>query len=237
MKTFTFLALPFAACLSMVSMSQAATVSIETDEIGAASTSGISGYTTSGADMDGMQVTGFFGQGISKTATFLANGASSGFADGSWFSLSLNGNSSFSSPFVVEVAKGTLQSLEIDGVPGDTIFDIVGSSAGTPGSAYGRGFTTSDKTPGEISVLFSRPISLTGAPHAGDLYGAMAIDFSGIGGLSAGQSFSFIQDTDNTAIAGDFTPAPAPVPLPAGFLLCLTSLSAFGMMRISAKRA
>ncbi|WP_299866936.1 hypothetical protein [uncultured Roseobacter sp.] len=236
MKTFTFLTLPVAAYLSMAGLSQAATISIETDEIGAASTSGISGYTTSGADMDGMQITGTFEKGATRKATFLANSAKSGVADGGWFSLSLDGTSSFSSPFVVAVTQGRLQSLQIDGVPGDTIFDIISASVGTSGSAYGRGFTTYDKTPGEVSVLFSRPISLTDMAHAGDLYGAMTVDFTGLGGLAAGRSFSFIQDTDNTAISGDFTPAVALVPLPAGFFLCLTALSAVGMLRRKANR-
>lgn len=238
MKNLSITALALATFMVVPGISQAATVSFDTDDKDAVSTSEIGGHTTNGADMDGMRVTAFFDQGITQSARFTADGSSSGIARHDGFSLSFDGRSTFSTPFVLKATQGRLQSLKIDGVSGDTIFDIVGSSTGTAGSANGRLFSTTSDKSGNVAVTFSRPVSLSQETHAGDLYAAMMVDFGGIGGLAAGETFSFIQDTDNTAIAGDLTPAIAAVPLPAGLLLMINAIGALtALSRYKRQRA
>lgn len=220
------------------SASFAATVTLERNDLDAVSTTAISGYTTNGADMDGMHVTAYFDGRAAQSSAFMANGSSSGIAQQDGFTLSLSGYSTFSSPFVLTSTRYLLTALQLVGISGDTIFDTVGTSTGTSGSANGRPFSTTSNTVGDIAVTYSRPVSLTGAAHAGDLYATMLVDFTGIGGLSAGQTLSFVQDTDNTAIAGDITPNVSAVPLPAGLFLLLNAAAAFGIAsRFKAKKS
>ncbi|WP_298837620.1 VPLPA-CTERM sorting domain-containing protein [uncultured Roseobacter sp.] len=210
---------------------QAATVDISKTDGSVQSTDGLTGYTTSGADMDGMRVTAGFLDGNTSRAVFGATGRQSGAAEGDGFSLSLSGFSTFSTPFELSVSRGVLTWLQIDALPGDTVFDTQRSGTGTPGSANGTDFTPRTSLDGTIPVLFSNILALRDETPAGDLYGTLRIGFDQLstGGLQSGSSFSFVQDTDNLTTPAE--PLVSTVPVPAGLPLVLTGLAAFGYMR------
>ncbi|WP_375230324.1 VPLPA-CTERM sorting domain-containing protein [Roseobacter sp. S98] len=231
MRFFKTIASAALAAATLSTMAAAATVDIIRTDGRTQTTEGLTGYTTSGADMDGMVVTAGFVQGGKRSAVFGATGNRAGAAQGDGFALSFSGFSTFSSPFELSVSQGVLSWLQIDALPGDTVFDTVRSVTGTPGSVYGTVFSPRTTLDGTVSVLFTNALALAGETPAGDLYGTMRIGFDQLtgGGLQSGSSFSFVQDTDNLTTPAE--PVISSVPLPAGLPMVLSGLVAFGFMK------
>jgi hypothetical protein len=189
-------------------------VSIGTSGAGAAVTAGLSGFTTLGDGMVGMRVTGYFADTTSEVLAWAATGAGAGGVSGG-FSVAVSGDT-FSADWVVSTRK-TLTGLLFEGQPGDTLFDRSLPAPGTAGSANGADFTyVGDQLDGSIRVLYSRPLAVLPAPSLGDTWVNMLVELSGLdgGGLGAGQTLRFVQDTDNVALPGDIRPVPVPGALP-----------------------
>jgi hypothetical protein len=178
----------------------------------------LTGYQTTGNLMNGMRVTvgylgggfetqtwgtigparnksgGAFGSGWSLTQT----GDTFGFRDGDWWpwTLDVSGNR----PIAV---------INIDAVPGNTVFDTIAGRTVTPNSADGRPFTLYYSDNGPTAVDYTVPIDIS----QGDLFGQLT--------LSWNQGFSgqlqFLADTDNGTNTNPVQvafPPPAPVPPP-----------------------
>lgn len=173
----------------------------------------MTGFATDGTMMGGSEVTVNFVGGLSQTAIW-SNGTSS--AAGTGWSLSLPGDS-FNTPWVLaNTAATTIVGFAFDGLLGNTTFDIINSPPLSPGSAAGNPFgdaVASDDT--EITgadATYSNELSVGGV-FFGDQYVRMDVAFVGTG-LTIGNSFSFIADTDNAdAQFGGIVPTPEPASL------------------------
>ncbi len=211
----------------------AATVSIATDNSTPFTTMGIDTFNTGGGDMDGMIITGTFADASSQALTFNGTGGNAGSTGAGNFNVSFNGSTTFSTAWDLSVSTGKLVSLVFQGAPGSTIFDILPGSPSTPDSASGKQFAISGSSPdGNIAVTYSNPVGVVPNVPVGDLFATMTVDFSGLasGGLDAGTSLSFFQDTDNSASRGPIVPVD-PVPLPAAGWLLLAGLGGLAAAR------
>ncbi|WP_300035971.1 hypothetical protein [uncultured Roseobacter sp.] len=226
-----------AVAIALSGFAQAATVDITRTDGTLQSTTGLTGYTTGGADMDGMVVTAGFRSGATRRAVFATTGTRAGAAKGEGFALGFSGLSTFSAPFELSVSRGVLTSLRIDALAGDTVFDTASGNTGTPGSANGTGFRLRGTVDGPVSVLFTDILALENETPAGDLYGTLRIGFERLagGGLQSGSTFSFVQDTDNLTTPA--APVVTSVPLPSGMPLVLSGLVALGYLRHRRTRA
>ncbi|WP_424964500.1 VPLPA-CTERM sorting domain-containing protein [Dinoroseobacter sp. S375] len=220
-----------AACFVLPLGAHAASVTVNLTPGTLFTTDAIGGFATTGGDMDGMLVTGTFAGGASETLTFNGTGGTAGSTGAGSFSVALNGNS-FTSSWSVNVSSGLLTSLQLQGAPGDTIFDVATSLAGgsTENSENGRTFEETSNLSGAIVATYSNNVALTGDAPVGDLYESLFIDLSGLagGGLSSTQTLAFRADTDNAAAGSSVVPA---IPLPASFPLILAGLGALGLTR------
>jgi hypothetical protein len=184
----------------------------------ASAATALTGYQTTGNLMDGMRVTvgylsggfetqiwgtvgpasdksgGAFGSSWSLTQT----GDTFGFRDGTWWPWTLNVSGS-----------RPISAINIDAVPGNTVFDNISGRTVTPNSADGRPFTLYYSTNGPDAVDYTVPIDIS----QGDLFGQLTLRWN--------QGFSgrlqFLADTDNgtnTNPVQAAAPPPAPVPPP-----------------------
>jgi len=173
----------------------------------------ITGFATTGADMEGMNVTVNFLDGTSDSAIWSATVGSSGAASGSDWSLSQPGDTFGGSWSFAYSGLGTITSLIIDAVPGNTMFDT-GASPSTPGSALGWPFTfQSGLEP--TSFAYSVPIDIS----AGDLFGTLSLFWNS--GFTANNSLRFIADTDNGSPDDPVTPKDVPEPTAVLSLLAI----------------
>lgn len=156
---------------------------------------GLTGFMTSGDQMDGMKVTACFTGGCGLTLIWADTGPGSGGVTGAGWSLSVAGDTfnvdAWSFVFAPNNQLGQLLSLTLDGGP-FTLFDRTAPSPGTPGSAAGRDFDTAD---GTIDVTYIDAIAIIPNGPVGDLYHSMTIVYQG--GTGPRTSFTFSQDTDN----------------------------------------
>lgn len=175
----------------------------------------LTGFQTNGAQMGGMNVTVNFLGGTSDSAIWSPTGGVSGAASGSDWSLSQSGDT-FSDPWSFSYSGlGTITSLIIDAVPGNTVFDI-GTNPSTPGSAGGREFDfQSGLNPS--SFEYSVPIDIS----TGDLFGTLSLFWDG--GFTANNSLQFRADTDSGSPDDPVTPRDVPEPT------ALLGLLAIGM--------
>lgn len=191
-----------ALAFSAASSTQAAVTYVEdpstTDVIPA-----LTGFSTTGAMMDGMSVTAIFSNQFSQTLSWADTGASSGGVFGTGWSLTQTGDTfgglwsfAFSDSLV-------LNRLILNGAPGLTVFDRSFGGAGTPGSASGIdfGFSGSDPT---ATATYSEIVALSGDAAVGDLWHTLTVDFTD--GIRT--SFDFIQDTDNDSRINNRVPEP-----------------------------
>lgn len=191
-------------------------------------TAALTGFTTDGSLMGGMEVTMFFAGGGSETVTWNAGTES---ASGTGWTLS-QPNDTFANPWTLaNVAATTITGFLIDGLLGNTAFDLdVGSS---PGSANGNSFGDADASnTAEITGAagtYSNRLMIGGVFYD-DLYVRLGVEFAGTG-LTGGNSFSFTADTDNArADLGGIVGVPAPGAL-ALFGMGLAGLGLAGRRR------
>ena len=206
-----------AAVLAAASFTANAAVNVSYDNSSAYNTTALTGYSTNGAEMDGMAVTAYFLDGGSQTLSWADIDSDSGGVAGVGWSLRADGDT-FSSSAWTLTSVLAIDRIFIDAGVGNTVFDINWSGEGSPGSASGRTFTTGAAF--DINATYSGIVSIGGAAPVGDLWRYLDIDFV--------QNFSgrmiFGADTDNMKYAGDITP----VPEPAG--LALMGLGLLGLL-------
>ena len=191
------------AVIVVLASASSAAVTVTQSPANPQQTTALTGFSTSGAMMDGMAVTA----NNSDTAIWAATGAGAGAAVGTGWSLAEAGDT-FGGLWNL-TSQITLSHLVVDAGLGDSVFDTLEYPAGTPGSESGWPFEfqSAGAFAGDILVTYSGPVSLTGQPFAGDLYRYMRLDFSSpFTGV-----LTFITDTDNAATHGDIQPTiPAP---------------------------
>ena len=150
----------------------------------------LTGFTTTGNMMAGMQITASFVDGSSESAIWSATDATSGGAFGNGWSLTESGNS-FNQPWTLSNIGQGITSLVVDAIPGNTVFDIYPYGDNLPqtdGSADGWGFQTlTGQSP--TSSAYSDIIDIS----AGDLFGKLSLYWTeGFTGL-----INFRADTDS----------------------------------------
>ncbi len=147
----------------------------------------LTGFTTTGNMMAGMQITASFADGSSESAIWGATNSNSGGAFGRNWSLSESGNS-FDQPWIFTNTGQAIISLVIDAIPGNTVFDNIPTQEITPGSADGWTFQTLfGQSP--TSSNYSDIIDIS----QGDLFGKLSLYWTeGFTGL-----IRFRADTDS----------------------------------------
>lgn len=186
-------------------------------------TTGLTGFSTYGDMMDGMQITGVYA-GNAFSATWADNGAGCGKASNAFFSLTQCGDTFNSAWTLANTGNGLLTSLSFLGVPGRTIFDRTNPNQGTPGSAQGNDFDLITLGP-DIDVLYTDILSVPPAVAVGDLYTRVNLSFNSGRGWGQG-SFDFLMDADNAS-----TDIIVKTPEPGSLLLMGLGLAALGAAR------
>ena len=194
--------------VAVLASTSQAVVTVLTNPSNPQQTTAVAGFATSGDMMDGMVVT----VNGSSTGAWADTGVGAGAASGTGWTLAESGDT-FSSNWTFMSNLGTT-GVRIDAGAGSTMFDVIVDPELTPGSARGGPFelVSAGSYAGDIAVVYSGPIRLTGDPFQGDLYRFMNISFSSpfTGNLV------FLTDTDNASIIGDITPT---IPAPGALVL------------------
>ena len=216
MKTLKIICATFAILLIANGLASAA-VTVAYDAGTTYTTTALSSYAVTGADMDLMSVTAYFVGGGSETIAWADTGASSGGVTGAnGWSLAEVGDT-FNGTWTLTAGSVAIERVLLDGAggvgtPADTIFDIDYSPyPGTPGSADGKTFNVTSGL-GSLNILatYRDQIAITGFAPVGDLYRYLDIEFTDVGGFAARSVLTYKADTDNTELGGDFNVIPAP---------------------------
>jgi len=177
---------------------------------------GVVGYTTNGAQMDGMSVTAVFSGGFSQTLLWKDISATTGGVTGNGWSLSVNGDT-FATPwnFVIGAGRGQLQSFILDAsaIGQVSLFDTTFNGAeGTPNSASGRTFSFVGCNGCDAIATYSNAAAVGTKAAVGDIFHTLSVRFTS--GAPA-TSFSFYQDSDNDSriVTGFAVPEPGSLPL------------------------
>ena len=145
----------------------------------------ITGFSTGGDDMDGMEVIVEFLNGTVEQEIWGTTGPDAGGAFGTDWDLTFSGSTTFDAPWTFNALE--VASLTINGIPGNTAFDD-GSFPSTPGSSGGWSFeVTSGEAPD--AWQYSIPIDIS----EGDIWGTLSMNW--LDGFTG--SMQFIADTDN----------------------------------------
>jgi hypothetical protein len=162
---------------------------------------GLTGFATTGADMDNLKVTAAFSGGLTQTLNWATTGPGSGGVTGTGWSLSVSGDT-FSSPWLFTFTNGNgigrLDTLTLDGSEFGqiTVFDTDSPSPGTNGSASGLDFAIGSGCTGCNGVaLYQIIIGIDPAPPVGDIFHKLTVSFDA--GTGPDTNWSFLQDTDN----------------------------------------
>lgn len=188
---------------------------------------GLTGFSTTGAMMDGLSITATFSGGLSQTRFWadLAAPASGGVSGTNW-GLSLTGDSFTNAwEFTMSTNLGQIVSLVIDGTNALTVLDATNPSPGSPGSASGLDFSFDDPTINAIAT-YSSVVSLGANPAVTDLFQVITVNFGSTGPRS---NFTFRQDTDNDSRFG--------VPEPGSMALAGLALLALGFSASRSRKA
>lgn len=188
-------------------------------------TTDLTGYQTSGDDMDGMLVKAIFSNGSSETETWADITANSGGVNGTGWSLGLSGDS-FTNSWTLISETALINNLLILAGPGNTMFDVLGT-VGTINSANGWEFSqTSLASDVDYTATYSNILGVGGDAPVGDLYLNLELDFAS---AFVGNTLRFRADTDNALYAGDIAPS-VPEPTTISFL-SIGLLSMLGLVR------
>lgn len=196
-----------AALLAVTVMaSNAMAISVAYDNGTTYYTTAIAQFGTTGDDMAGMMITAYFADQTMDTAYWATTGFEAGSAVGNGWSLSESGTT-YSNDWTLAntgtaattgAAVGPdLVRLVIDAGLGDTVFDVIYPAYVTAGSAEGTEITTVASG----LATYRHRIALTGDAPLGDLWRVLDIQLDP--GLAAGQSLTFVADTDNLSVSGD----------------------------------
>lgn len=197
-------------------------------------TAALTGFSTSGDEMDGMRVTAYFKDGFSQTLSWADLVGDSGGVTGTGWSLSQAGDTFGGSWTLLSDRSSGMSRLVIDGQPGDTLFDVQSDDPRSPGSAFGLVITSVDG-PSSLPV-FARYVNevQVGGIFYGDLYTTLDLSFLDASGGGDGftGSMAWETDTDSSAVRGGVVPVPVPEPT----ALVLASAALLGLAAARRRR-
>lgn len=183
---------------------------------------GLTGFATTGAQMDGLLVTASFANGFTETLAWADTDATSGGVTGMGWGLSLSGDS-FTNAWLFTSTLRDLQTLVLDASgPGQvTVFDTNLPSTGTAGSDLGLDFfLLNGCSDCQGTAAYTNAVGIGAADPLGDLFHTLTVNFTG-NALPSGD-FSFEQDTDNDSRSTTgFVPEPSSIALIGVALLAL----------------
>lgn len=183
----------------------------------------LTGFATTGADMDGLSITATFAGGFSQTLSWADTGPASGGVTGTGWSLSLTGDSFGGLWSFTNTTSAQLDLLVLDGLTAFTVFDRTLPSPGTPGSANGMDWNCSIVSAAvclnDVTVTYDYEVSVGGAAAVGDLWQTVSVNF---GTTGPNGDWSFVQDTDNDV-------RQTQVPEPSSLLLLGLALGGLGL--------
>lgn len=181
------------------------------------STAALTGFQTDFDDMDGTLVTVTFSDSSIAVASFVDTGAGAGMAENLGnFRVSGSGDT-FNVNWTLEnLSQLSIDKIEFNGRPGDTIWDRTNPDQGTAGSASGRDLefvSSSDTSIGSssVNVFYYDAVKLnSAAAPVRDLYSVYEITFAdaagGTIGLGRGQNLVYRQDADNNRFDSPLIP-------------------------------
>lgn len=165
---------------------------------------GLTGFSTTGAMMDGLSVRAVFTNNVDETVLWADTGATSGGVTGTGWSLSVTGDT-FTAPwqFTIDQAAnlGRLSLLVLDGLNALTVFDRSDPIIGTDGSGGGVDWTCNNAGICDTAIVtYDYQVAIGANAAVGDLWQTVTIDFFVADRQQGPQvSFAFQQDTDNDA--------------------------------------
>lgn len=178
--------------------SHAGATTIATDPATTVSIPGLTGFTTTGADMDGLKVTATFDDGFTQTLFWADTGPGAGGVTGTDWGLSLSGDSFFNSWSFMNATGSALVGLILDGSTGFTVFDRTTDNVipidSTPGSEAGIDFAEAPTTPG--TATYSQQVQIGAVAPVGDIWHVLSIVFDDPQNPIP-NNWAFFQDTDN----------------------------------------
>lgn len=184
----------------------------------------LTGFATTGSMMSGMEVTACLLDGTCSSAPWATTGANAGAASTTDWMLSLDGDT-FSATWTLTNLQGQipLVSVHLNGIPGQTVFDMVSGTTNSPGSELGWpvSYIPASNAFPNATAQYSDPLSIAGT-YYNDLYLQLGINFDG-GFLG---SIGFRADTDNGIVPFEKIPEPGTYALMGAGLLALAAIRA-----------